>query len=64
MDLISLSQDDNFVLNALEIYNHSLIQSVNPSPMLVEESKKKKFLDHFLISVDFRGCSLLRGELK
>jgi hypothetical protein len=62
LDLLSLSQDAKFVLNALESYTHSLIQSANPSLMLVEESKKKKFLDQFLISVDFSGCSLLRGE--
>jgi hypothetical protein len=36
-----------FVLNALESCTHSLIQSANPSLMLVEESKKKKFLDQF-----------------
>jgi hypothetical protein len=62
LDLLSLSQDDKFILNALEIYTHSLIQSANLSLMLVEESKKKKFLDRFLISIDFSGCSLLRGE--
>ena len=62
MDLLSLSQDDNFVLNPLESCTHSLIQSANPSLMLVEESKKKKFIHEILISVNFCGCSLLRGE--
>jgi hypothetical protein len=62
LDLLSISQDDNFFLKALESYTHSLIQIANPSLMLVEESKKKKFLDRFLISIDFSDCSLLRGE--
>jgi hypothetical protein len=31
-----------FVLETLESYAHSLIQSANPSLMLVEDPKKKK----------------------
>jgi hypothetical protein len=45
-----------FVLNALESCTHSLIQSANPSLMLVEYSKKKCSRS-ILISVDFCGCS-------
>jgi hypothetical protein len=62
LDLLSLSQDAKFVLNDLESYTHRLIQRTNPSLILVEEYKKKKFLDRFLISVDFSGCSLHIGE--
>jgi hypothetical protein len=51
-----------FVLNALESCAHSLIQSVNLSLMLVEESKKEKISRSILINVDFCGFSLLRGE--
>ena len=51
-----------FVLNALESCAHSLIKSANPSLMLVEESKKEKVSRSILISIDFCGCYLLRGE--
>jgi hypothetical protein len=47
LDLFSLSKDAKFVLNALESCTHSLIPSANPILMLVEESKKKNFLDQF-----------------
>ena len=51
-----------FVLNALESCTHRLIQSANPSLMLVEESKKEKNSRLILISIDFCSCYLLRGE--
>jgi hypothetical protein len=47
LNFLSLSQDAKFVLNSLESCTHYLIQSANPSLMLVEESKKKNFLDQF-----------------
>ena len=36
-----------FVLKTLEICTHSLIQSANPSLMLVEDPKNKNVLDNF-----------------
>ena len=42
-----------FVLENLEIYAHSLIQSTNPSLLLVEDSRKENVLNSFLISVHF-----------
>jgi hypothetical protein len=42
-----------FVLETLEIYSHSLIQSTSPSLLLVEYSRKENVLDSFLISVYF-----------
>jgi hypothetical protein len=62
LDFLSLSQDAKFVLNGLESCTHSLIQSSNPSLLLMEESIKKKISRSILISVDFSGCSLLKGE--
>jgi hypothetical protein len=38
LDFLSLSQDAKFFFNYLESYTHSLIQSANPSLMLVDES--------------------------
>ena len=50
-----------FVLETLESYAHSLIQSTTPTLLLVEDSSKEKVLDKFLISIDFCGCSLRKG---
>ena len=49
-----------FVLETLESYAHSLIQSTKPILLLVEDPRKEKVLDNFLISVDFYSCSLLK----
>jgi hypothetical protein len=42
-----------FVLETLESYAHSLIQSTKPSLLLVEDPRKENVLNNFLISVDF-----------
>jgi hypothetical protein len=36
-----------FVLETLESYAHSLIQSANPSLLLVEDPRRKNVLDSF-----------------
>jgi hypothetical protein len=48
-----------FVLETLESYAHSLIQSTKPSLLLVEDPRKEKVLNNFLISIDFYSYSLL-----
>jgi hypothetical protein len=42
-----------FVLETLESYAHSLIQSTSPSLLLVEDPRKENVLDSFLISIHF-----------
>ena len=42
-----------FVLETLESYSHSLIQSTKPNPLLVEDPRKENVLNSFLISIHF-----------